>query len=178
MSRARRASMTLIALVLAGLAATSARAEESPGDDGPFHYFTVKPCRFLDTRLPGQGGPLITDEVIPAGSATTRLFKVRGTCGVPEGARALAMNITVPARNQTFFGHLIAFAAVSPAPGTSNLNFSPSTAIANFAIVKVGAHDLDLHHRDLAIRVVLADREVPSLGAPVELVLDVVGYVK
>lgn len=178
MSRARRASMVLIALALAGMAATSARAEESPGDDGPFHYFTVKPCRFLDTRVPGQGGPLITDEVIPGGSATTRLFKIRGNCGLPAVAKAVAINITVPARNQTFFGHLIAFAASSQVPPTSNLNFSPSTAIANFAIVKVDAHAQDIHGRDLAIRVVLADREIPSLGAPVELVLDVVGYVK
>ena len=174
MSRARRASITLMVLVLAGMIGTTAPAQEPPAESGgPLHYFTVKPCRLLDTRRGDQGGPLITDQTVTAGSVTTRFFKVRGKCDVPDAARAVAVNITVAAKNQTFFGHLVAFASNIPLPDTSNVNFSPSTAIANFAIVELGPH-----LPDLAIHIFLADRDIPSLGAPVELIIDVVGYLK
>jgi hypothetical protein len=171
MSRAGRVSTLMIILAVA-VAAGSARAEEST-EDGPFHYFTVKPCRLLDTRRGDQGGPLVTDRAVAGGSTADRLFQVRRLCRIPDDARAVALNITVAARNQSFFGHLVAYPANLALPDTSNVNFSPTTAIANFAVVQLGPHV-----PDLAVHVFLADRDIPSLGGPVELTIDAVGYFK
>jgi len=60
----------------------------SSGDRGP-SFYTVTPCRLLDTRNPDgpYGGP-----ALPSGS--TRTILAAGQCGIPSGAKALALNIT------------------------------------------------------------------------------------
>jgi glucose/arabinose dehydrogenase len=85
--------------------------------DMPYDYFTVPPCRVVDTRNPPGplGGPAL------AGN-TTRIFTVGGNCGVPATAQAVAANLTVT--SPTGAGFLTAFAAGAPPPGTSNINFA------------------------------------------------------
>src|SRR5258708_34447977 len=52
----------------------------------PLVYYSVTPCRVLDTRQPGQGPALA--------SGTARLLTVTGAaCGVPGNARATQANI-------------------------------------------------------------------------------------
>ena len=53
-------------------------------------FFTLSPCRLLDTRNPmnPNGGPALTDGV-------SRAFPVAGICGVPPTALAVTVNLTV-----------------------------------------------------------------------------------
>ena len=53
---------------------------------GPFQFHTLTPCRLVDTRNPNgpSGGPILA-------SLATRSFPVQGLCGVPVGAKAVAI---------------------------------------------------------------------------------------
>ncbi|HWM93872.1 MAG TPA: hypothetical protein VN493_24145 [Thermoanaerobaculia bacterium] len=64
-----------------GLTDAFLHANPLPGQD----FFTVTPCRLLDTR---QDGPVLT-------SGIERTVQVAGSCGVPATARAVAFNVTV-----------------------------------------------------------------------------------
>ena len=63
---------------------------------GAFTYLSgtgavpLTPCRVLDTRLPDGplGGPVLR-------ANSSRLFKVTGACGIPDGAVAIIVNATV-----------------------------------------------------------------------------------
>jgi hypothetical protein len=57
---------------------------------GPRDFYTLSPCRLLDTRQPygATGGPALP-LTIP------RVFVATGRCGIPAGARAIAANVTV-----------------------------------------------------------------------------------
>lgn len=115
-------------------------------------YFTVTPCRMLDTRV-GQA----------LQSGATRLVGVDGACGVPPGAKALAVNVT--AVSPTVTGNMVLFPGNYPHPGTSTLNFRADVTTANNAILPLssdGAQTLAL----LAV--------VP--GGSVHATIDVVGY--
>ncbi len=55
----------------------------------PLRFRPVPPCRLVDTRRAADplGGP-----ALPANE--TRTFPLRGACGIPESAEALALNVT------------------------------------------------------------------------------------
>ena len=100
-------------------------------------YTPVTPCRIVDTR--NAGG------VISAG--TTRDFDVdgssftgqggsAGSCGIPYGvARAVAMTIT--AVQPAVKGYFTAWAAFTPQPASSVLNYTAGQNVANTTIVPV-----------------------------------------
>src|SRR6185295_19284309 len=81
-------------------------------------FFTVVPCRVLDTRA---GSPLQSG--VPLG------VLLADHCGVPRTARAVAVNVTVT--GATGAGSLTLFAGDGVAPGTSTVNFKDGRAIAN-----------------------------------------------
>jgi hypothetical protein len=56
----------------------------------PLNYFTITPCRVVDTRQAAgpYGGPALA-----AGHAR-RLFQLAGQCGIPASAKAVAANVT------------------------------------------------------------------------------------
>jgi hypothetical protein len=97
----------------------------------PRRYHLLDPCRILDTRDPGRGGPS------PVAAGTTRNVRTTGTCGIPETARALAVNVTVT--EATAPGHLRVFAAGFAAPNASTANYVPGQTRANNAVVALGA---------------------------------------
>ncbi len=122
-SCARRARWSLLGLV-ALLWTAPVRAA---GTD----FYTVFPCRLLDTRTTAGpfGGPNL-----PA--AASRAFAVGGRCGVSTAAVAVAVNVTViPASN----GHLTFGASGAPRPATSTINFRSGVVRANNAILPLGA---------------------------------------
>ncbi len=98
----------------------------------PAAFYTVTPCRIADTRVaPGPaGGPALA-----AGSA--RLFPVAGRCGVPPGARAAAVNVTVTAASAA--GHLTLTSPYSVTASVSTLNYRAGQTRANNAIVALEA---------------------------------------
>jgi len=89
----------------------------------PARFFTLAPCRLVDTRA---GQP-------PALTATERrVWTVTGACGVPPTATALALNVTVTQATAAGWVRL------TPGNGladTSTLNFSAGQTRANNAVV-------------------------------------------
>ena len=125
----------------------------------PGVFFTVPPCRLLDTRLPRgpQGGPKLEADL-------PRIVAVAQRCGVPIHARAVSLNATVV--DASAEGHLTLFPADAYPPSASTLNFGPGKARANNAVVGLASDG----ERTLAAQAFLLD-----YGA-VHLILDVNGY--
>ena len=72
------------------VAAVFAALPSLASHSGPFDYYTLPPCRVVDTRNPTatNGGPILAGGV-------TRTFAIRGACGVPMNARAVTLNVTI-----------------------------------------------------------------------------------
>jgi hypothetical protein len=92
----------------------------------------VTPCRILDTRDPVGpfGGP-------PLAANTVRTVTVTGVCGVPVGAKSLALNVAVT--QPTAPGNLTVFTTGAPQPITSTINYGTGRTRANNAIVSPDA---------------------------------------
>jgi uncharacterized repeat protein (TIGR01451 family) len=126
-------------------------------ETAPGGYFTLRPCRVIDTRMAPDGtwsGPALVAQA-------ERLFPIAGRCGVPPTATAIAANLAVT--GATGNGHLRVYAAGTPTPGTSTLNFSAGATRANNAIVGLGAGG------QIAVFTGMA-------SGTVHLILDVAGY--
>jgi Matrixin len=91
-------------------------------------FFTLPPCRILDTRDPigAYGGPQLS-------SGLARIFAATGQCGIPSTAVALSLNITVVSPSGA--GYLTLYPGGQSQPGTSNLNFSAGQTRANNAVL-------------------------------------------
>lgn len=98
----------------------------------PQTFFTVTPCRVVDTRnAPGSlGGPAMA-------AMATRDFPVAGACGIPASAKAVAVNVTVT--GDTNYGDLRLFPTGTPGGGSSTINWRAGQTRANNAIIPVGA---------------------------------------
>ncbi len=122
----------------------------APG--GPLDFFTVEPCRLVDTRLSGLA--------LAAGS-THSFTGTDGACGIPPAAKTLAANVT--AINPSSAGHLQILPAGTSGTSTSVLNFTAGQTRANNAFILLGA-DGDF--------LVVAGLPAGS----VQLIVDVVGW--
>jgi glucose/arabinose dehydrogenase len=118
---------------------------------GPLDFFTLEPCRLLDTRT---GAPY-------AAGSTHTIPGTGGSCGVPPTARAIAVNVTVTGPTAT--GHLRLQAADLPLPVTSAINFQAGQTRANNAVVRLDAAAAFLIY-------------VGMPSGSVHVVVDVVGY--
>ncbi len=121
---------------------------------GALDYFTVPPCRMVDTRNPSS----------PLGSGQVRPFTLGGTCGVPLSAKALSLNVTV---TQPSGGGFVRFSPGGCAPlAASTINFSAGQTRANNAILPLAADGSGT---------VNANAVVTGNGAT-HLIIDVDGY--
>lgn len=98
---------------------------------GPMKFYTLPPCRIIDTR--NATGPLGGPALVAGGR---RLFLVAGVsgaagCGVPLAAKALSANVTVtqPAAS----GDLRIFGGNLAVPSGTSINFTPGQTRANSA---------------------------------------------
>jgi hypothetical protein len=123
-------------------------------DDNPNDYYTLTPCRLLDTRQTGPG--------VAANTASN--FAVAGLCGVPLTAKAVLVNITVVSPTDT--GDLRLYAAGSPAPLAAVLAFTSGRTLAGNAVGALGAGG------SLAVQ---NDMPAGSTGHA-QVVVDVYGY--
>jgi hypothetical protein len=133
---------------------------QDAGGGGPYHFYSVTPCRIVDTRGPVgvNGGPALF-------SGTPRGFSIRGSCGIPFTAQAAAFNVTMVAPTQN--GYLKVWPYDTAAPGTSNVNAPANiVAIANGALVSLAS--------DPTLQVSMVYGTVQQGTAHV--VLDVTGY--
>lgn len=121
---------------------------------GPTRFFTVEPCRVLDTRG-GADGPAL-------GPGASRTVPVAGRCGVPAGARAVSANLTVA--GPATAGFLAVHAADTARPLASALNFAAGQTRANNAILALssdGAGEVSIFN---------------GAGGSTHVLLDVSGY--
>ncbi|HYL05342.1 MAG TPA: IPT/TIG domain-containing protein, partial [Thermoanaerobaculia bacterium] len=90
-------------------------------------FYTVTPCRVLDTRNPNGalGGPALV-------GGQTRTFPISGSCGIPGSAVAVSANVTVIGASG---GVLSLFPGNAPPLGTSTINFAAGQVRANNAIL-------------------------------------------
>jgi IgA Peptidase M64 len=123
----------------------------------PADFYTLTPCRVLDTRNPDgpYGGPELA-----AGSA--RSFALAGRCGIPATARAVMVNVTAVGAAQS--GYLTLHAPDGPVPNSSAINFVPASSRANNGIVMLAQDG----HGTLSIR--------SGSSGSVDVVVDVSGY--
>lgn len=101
----------------------------TPGIVGELYFTPLTPCRLADTRLAGQGAPIMAAQ-------ETRNFTVAGACGVPADARAFSVNITVVPPGPMAF--LTLFPAGQSRPFVSLLNSLLGRVVANAALVPAG----------------------------------------
>jgi hypothetical protein len=118
-------------------------------------FFTLPPCRLLDTRQPGPSGGVIW-------FGTTRTVLVTGgTCLVPTSATAVALNVTVTTPTAAGNCRLYPGGAV---PQVSNINFSAGQTRGNNTIIPISPGG--------TISVYCS----PGTSASVHVILDVDGY--
>ena len=104
----------------------------APGSGGALSFYPVAPCRVVDTR--GTNGPLGGPEMA---AQTTRSFAIpAGGCGVPAGAAAYSMNVTVVPDG--LLSYLTVWPAGAGQPFVSTLNSFDGSVVANAAIVPAG----------------------------------------
>ncbi|MCE9623173.1 MAG: RCC1 repeat-containing protein [Actinomycetia bacterium] len=99
-------------------------------------FTSLVPGRLLDSRPTGVtvDGQFQAIGVRAAGSITELLVDGRG--GVPSGAVAVVLNVTVTGAQDG--GYVTVYPCGSPPPNASNLNFSAGDTIPNSVITKIG----------------------------------------
>ncbi|HEX5716864.1 MAG TPA: putative collagen-binding domain-containing protein, partial [Thermoanaerobaculia bacterium] len=122
-----------------------------PAPPAPSSFYTVTPCRALDTR----------NEGVPFVSAERRRVPLGGRCGVPATAKAVAANVT--AVGPSSLGTFTFWPVGGAQPAASVVSFPAGKTRATAAILPL-ADDATL----------LA--EPAMAGGAVHLILDVTGY--
>jgi hypothetical protein len=119
-------------------------------------FHTLTPCRVVDTRTPNgsYGSPALA-------SGSLRDFVMTGQCAIPNGARAISVNVTV--LGGTDGGNLRFSPGCNP-PATSTVNWSMGQTRANNAVLS-----LDAGGRLTVAPVILGNGSVQAL-------IDVNGY--
>jgi len=119
-------------------------------------FYTVTPCRVLDTRSPSgpYGGPALV-------AGASRTFVLAGQCGIPTTATAVSSNLTVT--QPTAAGDLRALPGGLPMPTVSVINYMAGQTRANDANVSLGGLG------EIAVR-------CDQASGSVHFILDVNGY--
>jgi hypothetical protein len=129
----------------------------NPGATPSASFFSIAPCRVLDTR--NAAGPL-GGPALAGGAART--FSIAGPCAIPTTAPAIAGNVTVT--RPTAAGYLTLYPSGATPPVASVINFRPGQTRANNAIFLLGfAGGLDVF------------AGLPG-GNSVDFILDLNGY--
>ncbi len=136
----------------------SARLWAYAPNAAPLGFYTITPCRVVDTRQPNGpfGGP-------PLGAGAVRSFPIAGQCGVPADAKAVAANVTVVGPSATGSLRVGPNGIVS---NTSTISFNPGQVRASNAVVGLTGNPLGATW-------------VQSIGSGnTNLLIDVSGYFK
>ncbi len=113
----------------------------------PARFVAVTPCRVLDSRPAGVGA-----------GGSMQIDVVGDRCGVPSGATAAALSVTVVDPDGP--GFVTLWPADETRPGTSVLNYGPRQVVPNSQIVRLDA----------------AGRARIYTHAAADLIVDVTGY--
>src|SRR5206468_3709001 len=100
----------------------------------PRAFIGLTPCRIVDTRgngAPIQGGAFGVNQI--------RTWALSGKCGIPSGADAVSLNLTVTGTGANPFGFATLWPTGATQPTASNINWSAAgQTIANAVIVPLG----------------------------------------
>ena len=134
----------------------------APDRAGNLTYYTVEPCRLIDTRpSQGGGGPL------PGGWYWD--FLASGFCGVPY-PEAKAVMVNIDAVDSWGTGNIRAFAYPTPLPFAAILTFGAvpqlGQGISNAAIIPICDANVDICYYDMTI----------WTSRTTDFVVDVMGY--
>lgn len=103
----------------------------APGPPGATSFNTITPCRVVDTR--SGSGPFAGPALI---AGTTREFALpTSDCGIPPGARAYSLNVTVLPHAPLY---LTIWPTGQPQPYVSTLISVDARVVANSAIAPAG----------------------------------------
>jgi len=103
---------------------------------GAISFYTVTPCRVGDTRNSPSpvGGPELE-------GGASRAFPIAGYCGIPAGATAVSLNITVV--DPPVIGSVALYPAGITPPATSTINYVAGVTRANNAVVLLNNGQLE-----------------------------------
>ena len=108
---------------------SEARSVTATFDLLPGLYYTVTPCRIIDTR----------DANVPLANGVPRsIGVVSSTCGIPVTATAVSINVT--AVGPTAGGHVVVYPGNGAIPETSTINFNAGLTRANNAVVPLATN--------------------------------------
>ena len=149
--RRRVGILLLTALVAAGFSTAVvdvvAPAPASALATEAFHPIT--PTRALDTR----------EAKVPLAPGASRPVAIAGVGGVPDGAVAVALNVTVV--TPATAGFLTIYPTGTPRPVASNLNFVSGQIVANMVLTGLGSGSVDVFN---------------GSGTATNIVVDVTGW--
>ncbi len=99
---------------------------------GALSFFTLTPCRVLDTRLASgpYGGPALL-------ANTERVVVATGRCGIPASAQALSLNVTAVGAPAT--GHLRFYPGNATPPLVASVNYTAGQTRGNNAIIMLAS---------------------------------------
>ena len=147
--------IALLASLLGAVVASTPAAADPPVPTAPGAFVGLTPARVLDTRS-GVGAPKG-----PARAGIPIHLTVAGRGGVPAGAGAVVLTITVVGTNAG--GYLTAYPTGGTRPTASVVNWATGRTVAGSATVTLGTGGaIDL---------------VAQAGKPVDVVADVTGYI-
>jgi hypothetical protein len=113
----------------------------APPGPGGLNFYTVSPCRLVDTRNPdgARGGPILS-------AGKTRSFLLSETsCGLPGSPEGQAYSLNMTVVPQSTLAYLTTWPTGVPQPVVSTLNAVNGQVVANDAIVPVdGAGSIDV----------------------------------
>lgn len=122
----------------------------------PLDFYTVAPCRVLDTRT--DGGPLV--------SGQPRSISVAGKCGIPMDAGAVSLNVI--AVDPSSGGHITLYPGDAVLPPTTTVSFNSGITRTNNALIALASNGTGN----------LAGYSSLETGGQVDIVVDVNGYFK
>ncbi len=98
----------------------------------PAGFYTLTPCRLADTRSASgpMGGPSLV-------AGANRSLTLAGQCGIPAGARAVSVNVTVV--QPTAPGFLTLYPGGMSLPVASTVNYRAGQTRGNNAILQLGS---------------------------------------
>jgi hypothetical protein len=116
-------------------------------------FYTIEPCRILDTR-----------STTPLVSGISETFTLNGVCGIPASAKTLSVNVT--AVDATGAGNIVLWPTGMPNPGTGVVNFLSTFSRANNAILTLASDGSGRFGAEAFV----------AGGGTVHLIIDVNGY--
>jgi len=121
-------------------------------------FFSIPPCRVLDTR-----NTTVLSNAVP------RIVPVTGHCSIPAGAKAVSFNLTAVSPTGTGFFSFYPGTSSASTATTSTINFTAAQVLANNAILPLGT--------DGTLGVLPSVAPSPSVTpGQVHLLVDVDGY--